>query len=133
MKLQNFKFNKDLISVDIGGTYIDLHNNYDFVSVVNKSNQVELHWKKAIGEWVYEGLPESVIFKIVGVSYFEFRGTVESILGLEEFGFFLNTTLGKVEYNGLNQPTLNSNVLVIRFVGGAEVAIIGCTIECSIN
>lgn len=132
MKFQNFVFNEDLIAVDIDGSYLDLHNNYKFISVIRKSNEVELHWSKLVGDWVESELPESITFKILDVKYFDIRGSVESGSSLEEVGFFLDSTLGKVEYNGSNKPYSDANVLVFRFIGGAEVAIIGSSIKCLI-
>ena len=132
MKFQNFVFNEDLIAVDIDGSYLDLHNNYKFISVIRKSNEVELHWSKLVGDWVESELPESITFKILDVKYFDIRGSVESGSSLEEVGFFLDFSLGKVEFNGSNKPYSDANVLVFRFIGGAEVAIIGSSIKCLI-
>lgn len=70
MKLENFKFNEDNISLDVNEIYCDLHNNFDFQSIsydVSKRN-VQLVWIKSVGDWVPKGLPESIVLVFDGVS-----------------------------------------------------------------
>ena len=70
MLLENFKV-VDSIAIEIVGTFLDLHSNFDFVKLEYNIEEriVELDWKKCSGEWAkleqYERL--KLIFKSVEI------------------------------------------------------------------
>ena len=130
MKLANFSLNKDLIALEAGSQYLDLHNNYDFIGCVQNSSSAELEWVVAKGDWVPSTIPGRLVIKIEGVSYFEKRGDFTGVKELDELGFFENSTKGKVEYTGSNIPQEGADLLLFRFVGGAELAVIGEMASC---
>ncbi len=130
MKLTGFSLNQDSISLDVNGQYLDVHNNYDFCGFTKDKDVVELKWRLSVGDWVPSNIPNELVIRIEGVTYFESRGDLLSIAGLDEMGFFENSTQGKVDYNGSNKPQANASVLVFRFVGGAELAVLGARAQC---
>jgi len=130
MKLVNFTVNRDLIALEVDGEYLDLHNNYDFVGCVHTPCEAELKWAATEGDWVPSTIPRHLIIKIEGISYYEERGSIAGVTTLEEFGFFESSTLGKVEYSGSNWPKMGADLLLFRFVGGAELAVIGERASC---
>lgn len=123
MDLLNFTFSDDLIGVDYRERYLDLHNNFDFVRYTKDGDAVQLHWRKANGNWVPDALPRTFRIAIAGVTYFDARGALSDCL--DEFGFFDNDTLGKVDYNGTAWAAGGHDVLVLRFVGGGEIVVQG--------
>ena len=129
MKLLNFTFSSDLIGVDYGERYFDLHNNFDFVRYVREGDALQLHWRKTKGAWVPDALPRDFRLAIGGVCYFEVRGDLSDCL--DELGFFDNDTLGKVDYNGTAWAADGHEVLVLRFVGGGEIAVQGRSVTAS--
>lgn len=69
MKLLNFKFNKDNISIYVDGMYLDLHNLYDFKTIeydIDKRN-VNIYWEKGEGEYVPKDNP--YLLKLYAASY----------------------------------------------------------------
>lgn len=123
MQLENFAFADDLIGIECGSQYWDLHNNFTFSDYQNVDGVLRLIWKRCSGAWVPADLPETVSLKITGVSKFEVRG--EPGEGFDEFGFFPSETSGNVDHNGSSSPSEGSDVLVFRFDDGSEIAIQG--------
>ena len=103
MNLRNYSLNKDLIAIEVDGQYLDLHNNYDFTGYTKSAKSVEIQFKVTSGEWVPAGLPKVVLLRVDNPSYFEERGKPNK--NIDELGFFLNSTLGKVDYQGVETPT----------------------------
>ena len=130
MELVNFTLNKDLIALEVDGKYLDLHNNYDFKGFIQDSSAIEIKWAIAKGDWVPSNIPSQLTLKIEDISYFEQRGDLSGVKDIEELGFFENSTLGKVEYNGSCEPQENADLLLFRFIGGAEIAVIGKEASC---
>jgi hypothetical protein len=123
MNLFNFTLAEDNIAVQLSGQYIDLHNNFDFVEVVSRDDEVSFKWRRSEGHWVAPSLPKFFTISIVGVDYYEVRGRPSD--SLDEVGFFAAETLGNVDYNGRTAPIESSDILIFRFVGGAEIAVRG--------
>src|SRR5262245_34835649 len=99
MILSNFAFSPDHIGVNYGERYLDLHNNFDFVRYARRQDgEVLLLWRRAIGDSVPESLPRTFTIAVAGVTYFDVRGNPSD--ALDEFGFFDNDTLGKVDHQG---------------------------------
>jgi hypothetical protein len=75
MRLTNFKFNKDTISVEFDGIYIDLHNLYDFKTIVYNVDKrsISLSWNRGKGEYVPQNLPQTVILIFENVIRFAAR------------------------------------------------------------
>jgi hypothetical protein len=136
MKLTNFKISHDLIAIETDEKYLDLHNCYDFKSHnFNQKNRcLKLQWVVNKGEWVPANYPQNLFLIFEGVTYFECREdenpTPEEQDTLDELGFFQNETLGKVEYNGEESPQKGSELLLLRFLGGVEIAVIAKQAEC---
>jgi len=130
MKLTNFKINEDLIALELKEIYLDLHNNYNFQACHQTSNEIDLSWSCVKGDWIPPEIPNKIIIRIEHFSYIDLRGNVSGSTNLDEIGFFENSTLGKVEYNGSNIPTKGHNLLLFRFIGGAEIAVIGEQATC---
>jgi hypothetical protein len=130
MILSNFAFSPDHIGVNYGERYFDLHNNFDFVRYAKQQDdEVLLLWRRAIGDWVPEWLPQTFTIAIAGVTYFDVRGRPSD--ALDEFGFFDSDTLGKVDYQGTTWAQDGHDLLVLRFVGGGELALRGKTASAS--
>ncbi len=123
MNLFNFTLTRDNIAVELSGQYIDLHNNFDFVEIVSRDDEVSFMWRRSEGHWVATSLPQFFTITVVGVDYYEVRGRPSD--SLDEVGFFAAETLGNVDYNGGTAPIESSDILVFRFAGGAEIAVRG--------
>ena len=131
MILTNYTINRDLVSIEVEQLYLDLHNNYDYAGTIEKSNTVEVMFKLTEGDWVSAGQPLIITLKFNEVSYFDERGTASR--DVDELGFHVNSTLGKVNYQGSNHPKQDANTLVIRFIGGSELAVACKESVCSIH
>lgn len=123
MNLFNFTLAGDNIAVELSGQYIDLHNNFDFVEIVSRDDEVSFIWRRSEGHWVATSLPQFFTISVVGVDYYEVKGRPSD--SLDEVGFFAAETLGNVDYNGRTAPIESSDILVFRFAGGAEIAVRG--------
>lgn len=123
MNLFNFTLAGDHIAVELSGQYIDLHNNFDFVEVVSRDDEVSFKWRRSEGNWVAPSLPQFFTISVVGVDYYEVRGRPSD--SLDEVGFFAAETFGNVDYNGRTAPVESSDILIFRFIGGAEIAVRG--------
>ncbi len=121
MRLGNFAISKDLIGIDIADEYYDLHNCFDYMGIEKTDETVELKWTRNSGEWVPDDLPHRLRIIFTDVSYLDVRG--EPTDTISEFGFFENSSLGKVDYNGARMPSEGNEILVIRFENGAEIAL----------
>lgn len=75
MKLLNFSIGDDFISIVKDGSYVDLHNEFDFTGywydVSNK--EFELVFKKGIGEWIQNKNIDVLIFKFKEVSFLKIK------------------------------------------------------------
>ncbi len=130
MELANFSLNKDLIGIDVGRIYLDLHNNFAFGGYSKSGTTVEIKLTVTSGDWVPADTPAELLLRFEDVSYFETRGNLDDATSIDEMGFFENSTQGKVEYNGANKPSQGANLLVFRFIGGGELAVSGKKATC---
>jgi hypothetical protein len=121
MILSNFTLTPDNIGVEFEGNYFDLHNNYEFMGYEKRDGDVRLHWRRTKGDWVSASLPISFELLIRGIKFWEVRG--EPSDALDEIGYFPDDTLGKVDYNPNHQPSDGAALLLLRFVGGGEIAL----------
>ncbi len=73
MKIENFLVSDDSIAVEYEGNYLDLHNNYSFISFNYniRTQQVELKWVKNQGEWAEKELYNEL--KIIFNSVYVFK------------------------------------------------------------
>jgi hypothetical protein len=122
MILSNFQFTRDLIGLEAEAGYIDLHNNYHFVGYSESGGSATLSWQRLSEQWVSAQEPSSVSLVFSAVSHLERRGMPSGTL--MEFGFFPNESRGPVEYNGHHTPSTGCELLVARFEGGAELAVL---------
>jgi hypothetical protein len=129
MILSNFAFSPDHIGVDYGARYLDLHNNFDFVRYTRHDDEVSLLWHRSVGHWVPEDSPQSFRIAIAGLVHFEVRGDLSDTL--DEFGFFDDGTLGRVDYHGTTWAKEGHALLVLRFVGGGELVAQGKSASAS--
>jgi hypothetical protein len=133
MDLANFSLNKDLIGIDVGRIYLDLHNNFDFGGYSKSGTTVEIKLIVTTGDWVPADTPAELLLRFEDVSYFETRGNLDDGTSIDEMGFFENSTQGKVDYNGANKPLQGANLLVFRFIGGGEIAVSGEKATCIVT
>jgi hypothetical protein len=119
MNLRNFQFAEEHIGIDVGGIYIDLHNNYDFVELSEDPGKVCLLWKRLDERRVAAGSPETVLLTFDRASVVAKRGKPSR--DIMEFGFFENEL--DVPYQGLHAPAPGVEVFVVRFESGAEIAV----------
>ena len=120
MILNNFQFARDLIGLETAVGYIDLHNDYDFVGCSESRGVVTLSWQRPSAPLEPGAAPCRVSLVFGSVSGLERRGVPSNTL--MEFGFFPNQSRGRVEYNGCQVPSAGCEFFVVRFEGGAEVA-----------
>ena len=75
MQCQNFKISRDNIGIEIDDTYLDLHNNYNFIGYVHdkEDKRVIFTWRRTIGDWVNTDAPSSVKIVIEVVSIFRHK------------------------------------------------------------
>jgi len=121
MNLRNFSISDDLVGLKFDGRYLDLHNNFDFTECEEGEGVITLAWKRVDEPKVPEGLPCIVMISFRDVTYFDQRGKLSDTI--DELGFFENSTLGRVEYNGAREPATGCEVLVFRYANGSELAI----------
>lgn len=119
MNLRNFQFGEDHIGIDVGGVYVDLHNNYDFVELSEDAGKVCFLWKGLDEYWVAAVSPKMVRLTFDGASVIAKRGTPSR--DIMEFGFFESEL--DVPYQGLHAPVPGFEVFVVRFENGAEIAV----------
>jgi len=131
MKLKNFVLSKDLIGIEIGGDYFDFHNCFDYEGLEKTDEIVKLKWKRNKGEWVPADHPHQIRITVAGVRYLDIRGEPSDTIA--EFGFFENSSLGMVDYNGAQMPSEGNEVFVIRFENGAEIALMASEAVASAN
>lgn len=119
MNLRNFQFGKDHVGIDVGGIYVDLHNNYDFIGLSEDSGEVCFSWKRLDEFWVEAGSPKIVRLTFDRALVVAKRGTPSR--ELMEFGFFDSEL--DVPYQGLHAPAPGVEVFIVRFENGAEIAV----------
>ena len=63
------------IAIVAGGSYFDLHNNFDFVGFEYCPTErcARLQWARGEGDWVSRDLPKSLTLRFHGVSNFAVR------------------------------------------------------------
>ena len=76
MKLLNFNVGDDFISVVKDGSYLDLHNNFDFVgyNYAVANNEFQIIFNKASEDWASDVKVENLIFKFAGVLFLKIKG-----------------------------------------------------------
>jgi len=119
----NFTLNPDNIGVEFEGQYLDLHNNYDFLGYEQRDGDVRLLWRRTEGDWVSTSSPANFELLIRGIKFWQVRGEPSDTLA--EIGYLPDETLGKVDYNPFHQPSDGAELLLLRFVGGGEIALSG--------
>lgn len=104
MQASNFLM-KSGIYLLAGGAQLDLHNDYDFLSVeYNVAVQtVNLRWQRSSGAWIAKDLPLSVRLKFEEVTHFEVIPGDASFpksesLCLSSFGYCTNEEWGKTQF-----------------------------------
>lgn len=75
MKLTNFKISSFNIAFETTDYYLDLHNNYGFISFEYKvkDRQFQISWSKSIGGWVDEKLPKKLNLNFINTSFLKIK------------------------------------------------------------
>jgi hypothetical protein len=62
MILTNFSIANDFIALEHNGSYLDLHNNFDFIDFehIEDRSLVILRWHRNSGDWIPNGLPSNL-------------------------------------------------------------------------
>ena len=126
MKLESFIINTDNISIDVKGIYYDLHNNFDFRSIIYdvSKRHVQLLWIKGAGEWVPKDLPESIMLVFDGVSAVKLKERDPQMPYTED------DCLGSIGFSNLSdenfcnhEPFDDAECLFMEFMSGAFIKI----------
>ena len=130
MKLTNYNISKDFIALEMGNTYLDLHNNFEFVSLeyVFPEKSIVLKWAKSAGEWVPSNGPSSITLTFSGVYLFKSKARDPEIpfsedSCLESIGFIGNDLIEEISGFFSPEPAENQNHLNISFVSGFAIKI----------
>ena len=130
MKLINYKISKDFIALELGNAYLDLHNNFDFISIEYRFSEksIILKWTKSTGEWVPKDIPTSVTLTFSGVYLFKSKERDSEIpfsedACLESIGFIGNDLIEDINGFFSMEPVENQNHLNISFASGFAIKI----------
>ncbi len=137
MKLSNFTIANDSIALEVGQSYYDLHNNFDFIGLqYNTQNQAAtLSWKKSTGAWVPENSPHTIKLEFSGVGLFKCKERDPEMPYSEDdcldmIGFVHNNLIEEVEGFSSPHPIGPEYHLRISFVSGFTVMIGSVSVRC---
>lgn len=140
MHLENFNIAKNFGAIEVCGSYIDLHNNFDFKGLeYDVSNRVlRLHWALGAGDWIPKNSPAEIQLVFRGVYLFKAKERDSQLPFSEDdclstLGFIGNDLINEVEGFCDLQPSENTTHLNISFMSGFALKV-GCeTATCLIN
>lgn len=140
MKLINYKISRDFIALELGNAYLDLHNNFNFISLEYHFSEksIVLKWVKSTGEWVPKDSPESVILTFSSVYLFKSKERDSEIpfsedACLESIGFIGNDLIEEISGFFSPEPSENQNHLNISFMSGFAVKIGAESSSCMVS
>lgn len=64
----NFEIEENY-AVQLNGTHIDLHNNFDFIGITKTGNNITLDFKQTEGDWIKNDEFENLNFEFKNISY----------------------------------------------------------------
>jgi hypothetical protein len=139
MKLINYKISKDFIAIELGDTYLDLHNNFDFINLEYRflEASIILKWVKSRGDWVPKDSPLSVTLAFSGVYLFKSKERDAEIpfsedVCLESIGFIGNDLIEDINGFFSPEPAENQNHLNISFASGFAIKVGADSSSCAI-
>jgi hypothetical protein len=130
VKLTNYSIAKDFIALEQGNTYLDLHNNFEFISLeyIFSERSIILKWVKSAGDWVPNNSPSSIILTFSGVYLFKSKERDPEMpfsedSCLDSIGFIGNDLIEEISGFFSPEPAENQNHLNISFTSGFAVKI----------
>jgi hypothetical protein len=78
-----------LIALQIGSHYFDLHSDYELVSILRTDTRCYLHFTKRMATWVKRSDPSQLALLFEQVQYFQQSAGPQLPTGVEEIGFKL--------------------------------------------
>lgn len=117
-------------AVQINGTYIDLHNNFDFIGLSKNGKNITVDFKRTNGDWVKHDEFKNLIFEFKNVTYEYFDyGDQEALKGDSE-------RLGEITFFSAESKEINDAVILqnhpnerddlMMFFEDGKVIRIGC-------
>ena len=64
----NFEIEENY-AVQLNGTHIDLHNNFDFIGLTKNGRDISVDFKRTTGDWVKIDEFKNLTFEFINVSY----------------------------------------------------------------
>jgi hypothetical protein len=139
MKLTNFRISGDFIAIEVGDSYYDLHNNFDFVGLIYdvQNKEISLNWEKSEGYWVRIEEPKSLRLLFSKVYLFKCKERdpalpVSEDNCLNSMGFIDNTMLGELEGFSHPEPRERAAHLNLSFMSGFAMKIGAATARCEV-
>ena len=125
----NFEIEENY-AVQLNGTHIDLHNNFDFVGLSKNGNNISVDFKRTTGDWVKNDEFKSLIFEFKNVSY-EYYENGDSEALKEDTERLGEITFFPAESRGINDGIIpqahpNETDDLILFFEDGKVVRIGC-------
>ncbi|QSS96648.1 hypothetical protein [Psychroflexus sp. ALD_RP9] len=125
----NFEIEENY-AVQLNGTHIDLHNNFDFIGITKNRNNITLDFKKTKGDWVKNDEFENINFEFKNISY-EYYEEGDSKAQKED-----SERLGEITFFPSNSREMNDGIIpqskpkkdddLIMFFEDGKVIRIGC-------
>ena len=78
-----------LIALQTGSHYFDLHSDYELVSILRDDTRCYLHFVKRMATWVKESDPSQLALVFEQVQYFQLSEGLQLPTSIEEIGFKL--------------------------------------------
>jgi len=125
----NFEIEENY-AVQLNGTHIDLHNNFDFIGLTKNGKNISLKFKLTNGDWVKDDEFEKLNFEFKNVSYEYYedgdpKALKEDTERLGEITFFPSDSREINDgYIPQTQPKMNDDLMML-FEDG-KVIRIGC-------
>lgn len=75
----NFEI-EDNYAVNYQGRHIDLHNNFELVSIRNLNDQIDIEFIQSKGDWIDENELKGLLFEFKGITFkYEQEGEADSV------------------------------------------------------
>jgi len=117
-------------AIRINEVHIDIHNNFNYIGLINNKNNIIISFKKSKGDWVKKDEFEGLTFEFINVSYEYYEegdseASKEDMETLDEITFFPATSR-KINDSIINQTTPKENDDLILFFEDGKIIRIGC-------
>jgi hypothetical protein len=124
----------------VGNTYLDLHNNFDFIGFeyLLAEKSIIFKWKKSSGTWVPNNSPASVILIFSAVYLFKSKERDPEMpfsedSCLDSIGFIGNDLIEEVNGFFSPEPAENQTHLNISFTSGFAIKIGADSSTCVVS